>query len=64
MLRILTVIISSIFIFGCSEINFKSKEKIKVKTTKTEMKKENKKPIIKFSNPFTDDVDIEDILGR
>ena len=58
MFRIFCLLLSIILLTGCAEKTFKGM------SNKTEVKKEEKKPIIKFSNPFTDDVDIEDILGR
>ncbi len=60
MLKLLNLFLLFTFLIGCSEKAYVPEENLH----KTEVKKEEKKPIIKFSNPFTDDVDIEDILGR
>jgi len=58
--KLLNPFLLFVLLVGCSEKAYVSKENLH----ETEVKKEEKKPIIKFSNPFTDDIDIEDILGR
>lgn len=57
-MKLVISLILAFCISGCGTQKIYEKDKQRNKT-----EKENK-PLIQFKNPFTDDVDIEDILGR
>ena len=59
MMRILLTLILSVVMLGCS-----STQTHKFNSEKDNKKEKTKRPTIKIKNPFTDDVNIEDILGR
>ncbi len=58
MMKLVIFLIMALVISGCSTQKIYGKNEQNNKTEK------ESKPLIQFKNPFTDDVDIEDILGR
>ncbi len=60
MLKIISILITvSIALSGCASLDGK-----KYRYKERERKQKQEKSTIRLKNPFTDNIDIEDILGR